>query len=297
MDGCEKFPSSARTKTPEPKSPRHSITFSSTASGPSKKDIVARDLGCGGFMGSRSGSPNLSDMIAAEQSSIREAERCRANEEFKSGASYPGFRERVCLGSQILVEIRTNKKVDNPIDTISKLVEELKVLFDGRPVTVTLDDEVKISCQFGDEPAYIVFVTALCDLLTPRRSYRYASIIQQEIHAAMHIPPTHGIVRLLPAYEHHFGTGGTTYYQKVIDLENASKENSRVASRKASTSKKSTSSVARLLKRSTSRFSFTSQVSWKGDKQRESKKDIDSDGGSVGKQKVREPDIKEYSAF
>lgn len=62
-------------------------------------------------MGSRSGSPNLSDMIAAEQSSIREAERCRANEEFKSGASYPGFRERVCLGSQILVEIRTNKKV------------------------------------------------------------------------------------------------------------------------------------------------------------------------------------------
>ncbi|OAL68763.1 hypothetical protein A7D00_7329 [Trichophyton violaceum] len=301
MDGCEKSPSSARTKTPETKSPRHSVTFSSTASGPSKKELVARDLGCSGFMSSRSGSPNLSDTLAAEQS-IREAERCRANEEFKAGAQYPSFKDRVSFGSQILVEIRTNKKVDNPIDTISKLVEELRVLFDGRPVMVSLDDEVKISCQFGDEPAYIVTVTALSDLMSPLRCYRFASIIQQEIHSVMHIPPTHGIVRITPAETHHFGIGGTTYYQQAKDLAEASTANSKAASRKASTSKKSSSAVVRLLKRSTSRFSFTSQASWKADKQRESKKDIDSDGGSsqprsVGKEKVREPDIKENSAF
>lgn len=61
-------------------------------------------------MSSRSGSPDLSDTLAAEQS-IREAERCREREEFKSGTSYKSFSERVKLTSQILVEIRTSKKV------------------------------------------------------------------------------------------------------------------------------------------------------------------------------------------
>ncbi|EZF29315.1 hypothetical protein H101_07009 [Trichophyton interdigitale H6] len=280
MDGCEESPPNARTKTPETISPRRSITFSSTASGPSKKDIVARDLGCGGFMSSRSGSPDLSDTLAAEQS-IREAERCREREEFKSGTSYKSFSERVKLTSQILVEIRTSKKVlpflsiavDNPMDTISKLVEELKVLFDGHPVMVSVDDEVKILSQFGDEPAYIVTVTALDGLMTPRCSYRFTSIIQQEIQSVMHIPPTHGIVRLIAMDTYRFGINGTTYYQAVQDLENAS-----TASHKASTSKKS--SLSHSLRRSASRFSFTTLASWKADRQGESKKDIGSDGGS-----------------
>lgn len=57
-------------------------------------------------MSSREGSPDLSDTLAAEQ-----AERCREKEDFKSGILPRNVSDKISLGSQVLVEIRTNKKV------------------------------------------------------------------------------------------------------------------------------------------------------------------------------------------
>ncbi|EFR04209.1 hypothetical protein MGYG_07216 [Nannizzia gypsea CBS 118893] len=276
MDGDEEYSSNARAKTPETKSPRRSIAISSIASTrPSKNDIVARDLGCGGFMSSGSCNPNLADILEAERDMIA-TERLRGKQHFNDGFSYTSFRERVKHDSVIIVEIRTNKRVDDPYEIISKLISEFKTLFDNHPITVSIDDEVKISMsEFTDEPAYIVTVTALAAMLTPLCNFRFTTNIQEEIRKVMDISPDHGLVRLSPMPEDFLGIGGTTYGQKIKDLENASTGITRDISRKASTSKKS-SSAARFVKKIASKFNFNSPSSWQTDKQAEMTIDMGS---------------------
>ncbi|KAM5475386.1 hypothetical protein MauCBS54593_001074 [Microsporum audouinii] len=242
MEGRERDPSPrADARILEGRPSRRPPAILSEASGASKNDLIARELGCGGTVDSRSCDSNRADFIQTERE-IREAIRLHQVQDCRTGSAfssqYGSFRDQVKQASMVIIEIRTNKTIDDPYGTIFRLRENLMGIFNNQPIMMSIDDGVKIVMgEPGGQPAYLITVTALAAALTPLCNYRYTTNIQRQILEELGIPPGRGMVKLQPMAEDNLGIDGITYGQKIRAMEEASNgENYKIISRKTSTS-------------------------------------------------------------
>ncbi|EEQ27122.1 conserved hypothetical protein [Microsporum canis CBS 113480] len=227
MEGRERDPSPrADARISEGRPSRRSPAILSEASEASKNDLIARELGCGGTVDSRSCDSNRADFIQTERE-IREAIRLHQVQDCRTGSAFSSQ-----YGS-------LRDQIDDPYGTIFRLRENLMGIFNNQPIMMSIDDGVKIVMGEPDgQPAYLITVTALAAALTPLCNYRYTTNIQRQILEELGIPPGRGMVKLQPMAEDNLGIDGITYGQKIRAMEEASNgENySKIISRKTSTS-------------------------------------------------------------
>ncbi|KAI1908879.1 hypothetical protein LOZ12_005073 [Ophidiomyces ophidiicola] len=148
------------------------------------------------------------------------------HEAFGLREPYHSSRNRVNQDSIIVVEIKTNLELEDAPKVISDMTFNFAQILQ-RPessMMIVLDDSTLLRFGATAEPAYLMKVSALSQMIAPMMNMRHTALMQAAMAEILDIPKDRGVIKFESISEENFATNGSTIKDEIQQLDRASHE-------------------------------------------------------------------------